>query len=404
MRTTLAARLGQLRAPQWRALCLAVTCAAPSVHAAPEGVSSGSCEVVVAGIMRTSDYLYRYEGGCKGGVAEGQGTASWQLRHAPDAPPTTWRGRFSQGVFLENKNTVGARRVDNTRVLLDMGPLPAPKGAQPGRLWVESRVDGKLPAPACQPLGLQVSANGNLADDALAKDWLDRAYAHWQSLCPDGAAGSIKGGFLRVSLQRGSDWSPDSNGNIPGGVVQATKQLRKQPPEWTSYRNEASQQQARLQQDQQEAKDLQANRDRIQTFARKTGAGQLVSLEALEKNPFRFDKQIILVAVRMAAARTATEAVVQPARGTRGDWSRVLLRGAISEWDEQGRVAAVRVNGRSTDKATEDAVVLELVDSQRCNAPNCEDFLLMPGRQWLLDEKFSAFTLTGNVRLALNRP
>jgi len=280
MRTARTARLGQLFAPQWKALCLAAACAAPSAHAAPEGVSSGSCEVVVAGIMRTSDYLYRYEGGCKGGIAEGLGTASWQLRHAPDAPPTTWRGRFSQGVFLENKNTVGARRVDNTRVLLDMGPLPAPKGAQPGRLWVESRVDGKLPAPACQPLGLQVSANGNLADDALAKDWLDRAYAHWQSLCPDGAAGSIKGGFLRVSLQRGSDWSPDSNGNIPSGVVQATKQLRKQPPEWTSYRNEASQQQARLQQDQQETKDLQANRDRIQTFARKTGAGQLVSLEA----------------------------------------------------------------------------------------------------------------------------
>ena len=72
--------------------------------------------------------------------------------------------------------------------------------------------------------------------------------------------------------------------------------------------------------------------------------------------------------------------------------------------DEQGRVAAVRVHGRSTDKATEDAVVLELVESQRCEAPNCEDFLLMPGKQWLLDEKFSALPLSSNVRLALNRP
>ena len=387
----------------WNAWYLAAACAMQPAYAAPEGVASGSCEVVVAGIMRTSDYIYRYEGGCKNGLAEGQGTASWQLRHAPDAPPTTWKGRFSQGVFLENKHTVGARRVDNTRVLLDMGSMPAPQGAQPGRLWAESRVEGKLPASACQPLGLQVSANGNLADDALARDWLDRAYAHWQSLCPDGAA-AVKGGFLRVSLQRGGDWSPDSNGNIPSGVVQATKQLRKQPPEWSSYRNEASQQQARLQQDQQDAKDLQANRDRIHAFAKKTGAGQLVSLEALEKNPFRFDKQVILVAVRMAAARTATEAVVQPARRTRGDWSRVLLRGAIAEWDAQGRVAAVRVHGRSTDKATEDAVVLELVESQRCNAPNCEDFLLMPGRQWLLDEKFSTLTPPGSFRLALNHP
>ncbi len=371
------------------ALALCTAWVAAPAWAAPDGVSTGACTVLTAGILKSTDYLYRYEGGCKNGLAEGQGTASWALRHAPDAPATVWKGRFSQGVFLADKQSVGAKRLDSSRVLLDVGNLPAPKGGQAGRLWVESRADDKLPPSVCKTNGLQVSANGDLADDALAKAWLDKAYEQWVAMCPL-SAGVPKANFLRISLQSGADWSPDANGNIPSGVAQATKSFSKQPPEWQSYRNEAAQKLAQQQQIQQDTKELQGNRDRIQAFAQKSGASQLVSLDALEKNPFRFDKQVILVAIRMGAARTPIEAVVQSAKRYRGDWSTVLLRGAIADWDEQGRIAAVRVKGRSTDKETKGSVILELVDSQRCKTADCEDYLLMPGKRWLQDESFSA--------------
>ena len=359
------------------------------------GVSTGGCEVFASGRLGSSDYLPSYQGGCKNGMAEGQGTATWRIRHAPDAAPVQWQGRFSQGVFLAEAQTVGAQRIprNSHRVLLDLGPLSAPAGAQPGRLWAESQVDGKLPASACQPYSLQVSANGRLADDALAIAWLDKAYSRWLAICPQ-APDALKGRNLGIKLHQGTDWKPDSYGNLPNAVVEASKYFRSpsndQAQEWTSYRNTAAQQVAQTQREQSDKEELQANQERIRAFARQTGASQLVPLEALRNNPFRFGEQPILVALRLTAALTPTEAVVQPAKRDRGDWSRVLVRGPIADWDNQGRIAAVRVKGRSTDSDTEGAVVLELLQSQRCKAWDCEDYLYMPGRRWLSDERFTA--------------
>ena len=378
------------------AWALGLLCAlgATPLWAQTSGVSTGGCEVFASGRLGSSDYVPNYQGGCKNGMAEGQGTATWRIRHAPDAAPVQWQGRFSQGVFLAEAQTVGAQRIprNSHRVLLDLGPLSAPAGAQPGRLWAESQVDGKLPASACQPYTLQVSANGSLADDALANAWLDQAYSRWLAICPQ-AAETLKGRNLAIKLHQGTDWKPDSYGNLPNAVVEASKSFgtssNDKAKEWTSYRNTAAQQVAQTKREQDDKSALQANQERIQAFARKTGARQLVPLEALRNNPFRFGEQPILVAVRLTAARTPTEAVVQPAKRDRGDWSRVLVRGPIAEWDDQGRIAAVRVKGRSTDTDTDGAVVLELLDNQRCKEWDCEDYLLMPGKRWLRDEALS---------------
>ena len=365
-----------------------------SLHAqaATDGVKTGACEVFSSGQLRNNDYVFSYDGGCKNGAADGQGTATWRLRHAPDAPPVQWKGKFSQGIFLADKYTVGAKRINSSRVLLDLGPLAA-KGAAAGRLWVEGRVEGKLPPSACEPVSLQVSAQGNLADDAVAKAWLEQAYAHWVAACP-GAPAALNGRNLGIKLHQGTEWAIDSYGNIPSGVAEAWKPLRTgadgKTPAWQSYRNQAAQQQAQQQRDQQVSADLQANKDRIYAFARKHGARQLVTLDALTTNPFRYGDQPILVAVRLLTARTPIEAIVQPAKRDRGDWSRVLLRGAIADWDDQGHLAAVRVKGRSTDADTDGAIVLELIDSQRCKERDCEDYLLMPGKRWLRDEPFNA--------------
>ena len=126
-----------------------------------------------------------------------------------------------------------------------------------------------------------------------------------------------------------------------------------------------------------------ANQGRLRDFARTTGAKQVVELRALEQNPFRFGDGVLLVGLQLVEARTPTEAVVRAASRVSGDWSRALLQGAIAQWDNQGRVAAVRVKGRSAEKRTEDALVLELVDSRRCDSIDCEDYLLMPGKRWL---------------------
>ena len=59
----------------------------PLALAAPAGVSTGRCEVLASGQLRSNEFVASYEGNCKAGLAQGQGKAVWQLRHAPQAAP-----------------------------------------------------------------------------------------------------------------------------------------------------------------------------------------------------------------------------------------------------------------------------------------------------------------------------
>lgn len=367
----------------WSLASLPAVVPAAGAKASPPGVRSGDCNVLASGQLRSNEYIASYQGACEGGQAQGQGRAEWRLRYAPNAAPVVWQGRFASGVFLAEPAVLGARVVDRTRVLLDLGPLRA--GAQTGRLFAEARVEGKLPAQACQPISLQVSTEGPLADDAVARGWLQAAYQRWQSACRDVVAPAGSGRHLRVQLHAGNTWAPDGYGNVPAGVVQAAAPLAAAgaTPAWTQYTNRAAQQQANVQRQQQDEAAMLANQGRLRDFARTTGAKQVVELRALEQNPFRFGDGVLLVGLQLVEARTPTEAVVRAASRVSGDWSRALLQGAIAQWDNQGRVAAVRVKGRSAEKRTEDALVLELVDSRRCDSIDCEDYLLMPGKRWL---------------------
>ena len=351
--------------------------------AAPEGVSTGDCAVLASGQLGSSEYIASYQGACQGGKAQGQGKAEWRLRYSPQAAPVVWQGRFDQGVFLSEREVKGARRVDSTRVLLDLGALNGPGGAQ-GKLWVESRVDGKLPAQACQPISLQVSTTGALADEAIAKQWLNAAYQRWLAVCGASAVQAHSGRNLRVQLREGTAWAPDANGNLPGGVVQAVTPFvaQAQATHWQQYSNRAAQQQASTQREQARTAELQANAKRLKDFARATGAKQFVTLDELRTNPFRFDDAVLLVDLQMASARAPTEAVVT-SPGVR--CCGALLQGDIAQWDDTPRIVAVRVKGRSSETKTEGAPLLQLVDSRKCEARNCDDFLRLPDGRRLKD-------------------
>ncbi len=354
--------------------------------ASPTGVTTGGCEVLASGQLGSNEYIASYQGGCQGGRAEGQGRAEWRLRYAPNAAPVVWQGRFSQGVFLAEPAVKAARRIDGTRVLLDLGLFQS--ADQSGRLWVESRVDGKLPAQACQPVSLQVSTTGALADDEVAKRWLQSAYNRWSAACQEASAKLASGRILRVQLREGDTWAPDAYGNLSGGTVQAVTKISEGSAGavWSQYTNRAAQQRANAVSQQNEAAALQANQERLRSYARAVGATQYVELAALEQNPFRFGTGVVLVGLQLVEARTPSEAVVRSARRVSGDWSRALAQGGIANWDNQGRIVAVRIKGRSTEKHARDALLLEVVDSKRCETIDCEDYLFMPGRRWLREE------------------
>ena len=357
-------------------------------RAAPPGVSTGDCEVFASGQLRSNEYIASYQGGCEGDKAQGKGKAEWRLRYAPQAAPVVWQGRFDQGVFLPEREVQGARRIDSTRALLDLGALTGPGGAA-GQIWVESRVDGKLPAQACAPQSLQVSTSGALADDGVAKQWLTAAYARWLAVCGAPAVQAHSGRKLRVQLRAGTDWAPDSFGNLPGGVVQAVTPFVAQAKaaDWQQLINRAAQQQASAQREQARATELQANAQRLQTFARSSGAKRFVTLDALRQNPFRFGDAVVLVDLRLAAARTPTEAIVTSSIGRSSCCGAGLLQGDIAQWDDTPRIAAVRVKGRSSEPDTDGALLLQLVDSRTCSARDCDDFLRTPDGRRLKEQE-----------------
>ena len=363
-------------------------CMAATGHAAPSGVSTGGCEVFASGVLRSGEYRASYSGGCRDGLAEGHGKAQWNLTYAPDAAPVVWQGRFSQGIFLAEPAALGARRVDSTRALLDMGSVRGP-GGKAARLWVESRVDGKLPASICRPLSLRLLTGGaDLADDQLARQWLGAAHQHWRRACDASSLAALKGRNVQIGIHQGTELGPDGYGNLPAAEVASYGTLDGQGYEPRQYHNKAGQAVADRQRAAERREALAASEKRLRDYAREVGARRYVDLKELEQNPFRFGEQVLLVAVRPLRVETPMEAIVQPARRVGHDYAMALAAGVqVAQWDRQSRILAVRVIGRSKEQGSQGMLRLAVVDSQACQASNCEDFIHVTGNRWLVDEE-----------------
>ena len=349
-------------------------------------VGGGGCTVIASGTLNRPDYVASYSGGCRNGMADGQGKAQWRLVHAPDAAPVVWQGRFSQGVYLQESGTQAARRVDSARVLLDLGDVRSQ--GKSGRLWVESRVDGKLPASACQPISVRLLAPGALTDDNLAKQWLQAGYQRWYQVCGAEAAAKFKGRNVQLSIHQGSEIAPDGYGNLPVGVVVSYGPFDASSYQPTQYTNKAAQAVAQQQRDAQRSGELAQAEQRIKTFAREVGAKRYVDLRELEQNPFRYGDQVLLVAVNVVSVESPIQAIIQPARRTRYEYMRALATGVqVAQWGSESRILAVRSMGRSKDPDTKGALSLAVVESRNCKELNCEDYTYVSGNRWLRDEE-----------------
>ena len=351
------------------------------------------CQVRAAGVMlNPSNHVLQYQGACKNGFAQGEGKAEWRFAGAPDVAPVVWQGRFDNGILLMPKAVLGAKPRDSSNMLLDLGPL-ADSAGKGGRLWVESSFDNKLPADACRPKALHVlvDVHAALASEQEARQWLQAAYRHWQRACPQGHANPNQPGqptaLAKLQIYQGFELTPDANGNLPPVMVSAMASLQGKDLSLRSYTNNAAtlQQQKASQADQ--VKEYAANADRLQAMARQYGAKQAVDLQGLDKNPFRFDGQVLLVGVKPVRVLSRTSATVRPSHRDGWDFTLALAEGSdVAKWGEDSRMLAVKVKGRSTDVRTQDRVILEVLGSQACAISDCQDYLLHPGGAWAHDK------------------
>ena len=373
--------------------CLAFGLVAPAALAAgdgraasPAGVSTGACEVLASGQLGSNEYIASYQGACKDGQANGQGRAEWRLRYAPNAAPVVWEGRFHQGVYLAESAVKGARRIDRTRVLLDLGTFQS--AGQSGRMWVESRVDGKLPASACQPISVRLLAPGELTDDNVAKQWLQAGFQRWQQVCGGEAATKLKGRNVQLSIHQGSEIAPDGYGNMPATVVTTYGPFDAGSYQPTQYTNKAAQAVVQQQQQAAQATEQAQTHQRLKAFATEVGAKRYVDLRELEQNPFRYGEQVLLVAVNVVSVESPVQAIVQPARRTRYEYSRALVNGVqVAQWGSESRLLAVRSMGRSKEPGSKGVLSLAVVESRSCKEINCADYTYVTGNRWLRDEE-----------------
>ncbi len=361
----------------------------------PAGVAAQQvtvpCQVRSAGLLANlSNYLPNYQGACKNGVAQGQGTAEWRYANEPQLPaPVVWKGRFDNGIFISNKAVLAAKPRDSVNMLLDLGPL-ADSDGKGGRLWVEAMLDGTKPADVCQPkaLHLLVDVHASLASEQVSRQWLQSAYRHWQRACTAAdRQGKAPLGLVRFFIYPGFELSADKNGNMPDATVRATASLQGAEPLFQSYTNNAAMEQQQKAGEADQVKEYAANEKRLQALARQYGASRVVDLQALDKNPFRFDDQVLLVGVRTLRVLSRSSATVRSAHRDGWNYTTALAEGAdVAKWGEDSRMVAVKVKGRSTDVRTQDSVVLQVLGSQACNIGDCQDYLLLPGGKWVHDK------------------
>jgi hypothetical protein len=365
---------------------IALTLLAAPVFADQHKDPASGCAVIAPRYLASSDYTFQYQGGCKGGLAEGKGKAIWTLSNAPEKK-VTWEGAFSAGVYLPPPaGIVSARewpgRNARDTVIFDLGALPAQSGIPAARLVVEAASDLTNYADPCAPRTAWVTnaPAQALAADSAAKALLTAATDKLRVRCGARLAEQKKGyGSPRLQVRAVSTPGLESDrwGNPGPVLVDAFMPLTPGDP-IDRYNNQAAAQQRQQEQQAGNQQERQANAKRLRAFFKTHQAQGWAALVDIAQNPFRFAGRVVVTAGRLEGVINPASAVLY-ARDD--DW-----RGAyaeingeeVAQWKPGWRLLAVRVMGRESRSGG--AVQLQLVGSQACDESRCQDWLNLPAR------------------------
>lgn len=369
-----------------RALVAAALCsgAVAGAQAAEHRDPASGCIVFAPQYLASGDYVFSYQGGCRDGLADGKGRAVWALRLSPQNTRER-AGRFSAGVFLpEPSDGMRARALKGEDVLFDLGPLPKLKGMSP-RLAVQASGSSTELADPCRPYMvwvLQADAPSLVADE-LAQQLLRAALDKLVLRCGADKLQTLPSSVsqrthLRVRAVAEAELSVDSYGNPQGTLFEALLPLLPGTA-MEQYSNQLASQ-LRQRQAREEREQLrQANGQRLKAFAKPAGAELWVSLVTLAQNPFRFQDQVVLTAVRLDEVLDPRRARVTGVAGN-GVYQFAMLEGeGLGRWAPGSRVLAARVLGRlpATDEHYPSGLRLQLVAELRCEARDCSDRLTL---------------------------
>ncbi len=273
--------------------CLAMATAATIVttpaRAEPIQDAAGTCAVQGSHYLK-KEYVLRYTGGCKAGLAHGEGEASWLLRNYENTR-YTWKGRFNEGVYqpAPASQAVG-RIVGRDKVAFDVGDVPAASGLRGARLHALASHGQTDPADACRPDSLVVTLpNGDGIDQEEAAQGLMRA-AMAKLLASCGGKLKEEGRSSRVGHRVDVQVLPalgvDGNGNVLDVSANAWVPANASEP-LQSYSNRVA---SKLREEKAQAENKaarEATLAKLRAAFDKDGAKAWVWLPELAQNPFR---------------------------------------------------------------------------------------------------------------------
>jgi len=264
-----------------------------------------------------SDYLMRYQGACKDGVAQGRGTATWLYRWADGKVHSTWTGNFVDGIFVGQQPVRSVTGLPGDRFLI-------PLEASSPRVLLLSRSEqtGALEMCKIEKVYVEAGTGPNalaLDDDEATKAALSQAVDAVRKQCP-------QAGRLSLEVYAGPVQA-DANGRIQNPLVSAA--VRENDNAIASYTNRTSDAKRRAVQTSQRAEQDAASRTRFIDFSRHHGLTTWALSSQLDENPFLFSGQRVGVMLQLERMISPTQAVVRDLRERAG--GSLLLSGITPE-------------------------------------------------------------------------
>lgn len=359
--------------------------AAGAAHAGLQQDPASRCAVAApAYLAASSDYVFKYEGACSEGLAQGQGKAVWVLKNAATGK-VTWEGAFSRGVYLPPpKGVLAARWLGNESALFDIGKLPVLPGLEATRLQVMAVGDLTNYPDPCKPRSLWVAnaPAAALVQEDVAKKLLQSAVDKLKMHCGNVLNIKDKRGELRESIEvrvlPALDVALDKYNNAPDGVVSGfVHWVDSVAPD--RFRNEAASAQRMAQQVALEQRGSQDAAQKLKAFFATHQAQGWADFGAIAQNPFRYANKVVVTAVQIGNVLSPTRALVSGV-GRNSDDAGLLDGSGVAAWPAGSRLVAVKVLGRSNEASTQGAATLQLVGSEACKEGDCEDWLRLPTR------------------------
>jgi len=305
-----------------------------------------------------SDYLMRYQGACKDGVADGRGTATWLYRWAEGKAHSTWSGNFVNGIFVGQQPVRSVTGLPGDRFL-----IPLESSAPRVLLLSRSEQTGALEMCKIEKVYVEAGTGANalaLDDDEATKAALSRAVDTVRKQCP-------QAGRLSLEVYAGPVQA-DANGRIQNPLVSAG--VRENENAVTSYTNRTSDAKRRAAQTAQRAEQDAASRTRFMDFSRRHGLSTWALTSQLDENPFLFNGQRVGVMLQLDRMLSPNQALVRDLRERAGG---TLLLSGITPETFRGNVAVVAATVAPQRAKLDSAYRGELTELQAIEALPCTD-------------------------------